>query len=93
MTDTEAIRCAISSGEIQKATELWNVYAAGLEAEIRKGTCPAARLEETRSLVEWARITVLCARSHAQDEVNSLYAALLYDPSVEDDPALVRVYS
>jgi len=35
MTDTEAIRGAIASGEIEKATARWNDYAARLEEEIR----------------------------------------------------------
>ena len=93
MTDTEAIRAAIASGEMEKATALWNDYAARLEEEIRSGACSAGRMEEARDLVEWSRITVLCARSHEQDDLNSMHAAMQYNDAVEEDPALVRVYS
>jgi len=93
MTATEPIRRAIASGEIQKATALWNVYAASLEEELRNGSLTARRMEEARELVEWSRITVLCARAHAQGRINSLHIALQYGPTIRGGPALIRIYS
>jgi hypothetical protein len=93
MTDIESIRRAISSGEIQKAAALWDGYAASLEEELRNGSFTAGRLEEARELVEWSRITVLCARAHAQGRLNSMHAAHQYGSSNPGGPALIRIYS
>src|SRR5712691_10625150 len=74
-----SIRKAVGSGEYQKALLLWNTYAARLQEELRQGACSRTRLAEARELVEWSRRVVLCARTHAQDQLNSLYAAAEYD--------------
>jgi len=75
---TGAIRQAVAAGDFPRATRLWNQYADGIQEEMRRGTCTTARLAEARELVEWARLTWLCARSHLQDRLNTIAAAERY---------------
>ena len=74
----EAIRRAVASGEFGKALSLWEDHVRQLRQELRSGTFTREKLAETRDLVEWCRITVLCARSHAQSQLNRIGAAQHY---------------
>ena len=38
----------------------------------------SGRLAEMRGLMEWSRRVMLCARAHAQDQLNSLHVAAEY---------------
>jgi hypothetical protein len=75
---TEPIRRAVGSGEFRKALTLWEGHARQLRQEIRSGTFTEEKLAETRELVEWCRVTALCARSHAQARLNQIAAARRY---------------
>jgi hypothetical protein len=77
---TEPIRRAVGSGEFRKALALWQEHARHLRQEIRNGTFTKEQLAETRELVEWCRVTGLCARSHAQARLNQIAAARRYGP-------------
>jgi hypothetical protein len=75
---TEPIRRAVASGEFGKAQALWEDYAGRLAEEVRSGTFSSAKLEATRELAEWCRVTALCARSHAQGRLNRMAIARQY---------------
>ena len=75
---TGAIRQAVAAGDFPRVTRLWNQYATGIQEEICRGACTAARMAEARELVEWARLTWLCARSHLQARLNTIAAAERY---------------
>ena len=77
---TEPFRRAVGSGEFRKALTLWEEHARQLRQEIRSGTFTKQKLAETRELVEWCRVTALCARSHAQARLNQIAAARRYGP-------------
>jgi hypothetical protein len=79
---TEPIRRAVASGEFRKALALWEDHARQLRQEIRNRTLTKEKLAEARELVEWCRVTALCARSHAQSRLNQIAAARRYGPSV-----------
>jgi hypothetical protein len=74
-----AIRAAVASGDYERASILWNDYAACLREELGRGAFSAARLAEVRGLVEWTRSVVLCAHSHSRARLNQLQAAAKYD--------------
>jgi len=75
---TSRIRGAVASGEYQRALLLWNEYSARLQEELRVGSLTSGRLAEMRELMEWSRRVMLCARAHAQDQLNSLHVAAEY---------------
>ena len=89
---SQAIRNAIASGEIQKASALWSDYAAVLQQELRNGSFTARRLEEIRDLVEWSRVNVICARAHAQSGLNRMHAALQYCTTNYSGRTRIRVH-
>ena len=60
------IREAVASGQFAKAQKLWNEYVVQLQEEIRRGSCPASRMQELSELVAWTRSAALCDRAHAQ---------------------------
>jgi len=74
----EPIRRAVASGEFLKALALWQEHARQLRQEVRNGTLTREKLAEARDLVEWCRVTALCARSHAQAQLNRIGAARQY---------------
>ncbi|MGA2269373.1 MAG: hypothetical protein ABSH44_12960 [Bryobacteraceae bacterium] len=86
----EPIRQAVASGEFQKALLLWNGYAALLREELLKGSFTAARLAETRDLVEWSRRVVLCARAHAQGRISSMRVAQAYIHPRSQSAAIIQ---
>jgi hypothetical protein len=78
-----AIREAISSGDFQEAERLWTGYMTRLHEELRQASpsqvsLSQKKLAEVHNLLEWSRRVVLCARSHAQDSLNSLHVAGQY---------------
>ena len=75
---TADIRKAVASGEWQAALGHWEVYAAGIREEIRRGACTRTRMAEARKLLDWARRVVLCARAQAQNRLNTIHAARQY---------------
>lgn len=76
------IRDAVSAGEFDKASALWETYVAQVADQIRGGACSEARLAELRDLIDWTRGVVTCARAHAQRRMNTkrmeLHAATVY---------------
>jgi hypothetical protein len=76
------IRRAVSAGEFGKASALWETHAEQVTGEIRRRSCPEARLSQMRELIEWTRSAVTCARAHAQLRLNTrrtkLHAASIY---------------
>ncbi len=62
-TLVEQFRCAVSSGEFHRASQLWNDYAAERLAEAHRGC--GGKLPEMRELIEWTRIVVACSRALA----------------------------
>jgi len=76
------IRDAVSAGELSKASELWDTYAAYLAGEIRAGNGSEAKLDQVRNLMEWTRGVTACAQAHAEQALNSqrtsLHAAAVY---------------
>jgi hypothetical protein len=84
---TDPIRRAFASGEFRKALALWQDHARQLRQEIRSGTFSKEKLAATHELVEWCRITALCARSHAQSRLNRIAVAQRYAvPSGQPSP-------
>jgi hypothetical protein len=77
---TDKIRKAVASGDWQAALRFWEEYAAGIRKEISCGACSHARLSEARNFLDWAGRMVLCARAHAQNRLNTNYAAGRYAP-------------
>ena len=75
---TGNLRRAVASGEWQSALRLWDEYAAGIREEIRRGTCPEARIAEAREFLDWTRRVVLCARAQAQNRLNAIHVAKQY---------------
>jgi hypothetical protein len=57
------IREAVSSGEYERASQLWSLYAEERFAEVHRGC--GDKLPEMRELMEWTRVVVLCARAQA----------------------------
>jgi hypothetical protein len=62
-TLVEQFRGAVSSGEFQRASQLWNDYAAECLIAARGGC--GDKLPEMRDLMEWTRTVVVCARAQA----------------------------
>ena len=78
-SSAECIRQAVASGEFRKALALWEDHARQLREEIRSGRSSSAKLAEARDLVEWCRITALCAKGHAQAQLNRIGVAARYE--------------
>lgn len=76
---TEPIRRAVASGDFVRAGQLWSAYSRAILAEIERGACTEARMADARELVEWSRRSILCARAHAQEQLNALRAAGQYE--------------
>jgi hypothetical protein len=77
---TDELRKAVATGEWPAVLRLWEVYAAGILAEIGRGTCTPGRMSEARQFLEWARRIALCARAQAQQRLDAIHAARQYDP-------------
>ena len=88
---TLPIREAVASGEFERALVLWGDCAARLQEELRDGSFNEARLMEARDLVESTRLETLCARAHAQDQLNLIHSAQQYVHANESAPALFRM--
>jgi hypothetical protein len=82
-----AIRRAIASGEYPRAQKLWAEYMAHLRAELRRGALTEAELKEAGEVLEWARVTVLCARAHIQNRLETLRVAAAYSAAPPAPPA------
>jgi hypothetical protein len=82
-TPVEQFRDAVSSGEFQRASQLWNAYAAERLTEARRGC--GDRLPEMRELMEWTRTVVICARAQAlrslRTRLTEVHAASAYGRS------------
>jgi hypothetical protein len=59
----ERFRDAVSSGEFERASRIWDEYAGERLADARRGC--GDRLSEMRELTEWARTVCLCFRAQA----------------------------
>jgi hypothetical protein len=74
-------RQAVSSGEFERASELWNSYAAERLVEVRQGR--GERLPEMRELMEWTRVVAACARAQAlhtlRERLTEVHAAGAYE--------------
>jgi hypothetical protein len=62
-TLVEQFRDSVSSNEFERASRLWNQYAAERLLEARRGC--GDRLSEMRELMEWTRTVAVCARAQA----------------------------
>jgi hypothetical protein len=87
---TDPIRQAVASGEFQRATLLWNEYAARIREEIARGICTEARMAEAGELVEWSRRVVLCDRARAQGQLTTIWVASQYGPANSPDASGLR---
>jgi hypothetical protein len=67
----DLIRCAVASGELDKAHLLWDGYARELGDQLDKRSLPESSLREAEALVEWARQMVLAQKAHLQDGLNN----------------------
>jgi hypothetical protein len=79
-TLAEQFRGAVSSGEFERASQLWNEYAAERLAEARRGC--GDKLPEMRELMEWTRVVVTCSRALAlrnlRTRLTEVHAACAY---------------
>jgi hypothetical protein len=79
-TLVERFREAVSSGEFERASELWNEYAAARLVEVRQ--CDDSKLEEMRGLMEWAGTVVTCSRAQSlrllRTRISEVHAASAY---------------
>jgi hypothetical protein len=87
---TDRIRQAVSSGEFQRATLLWNEYAAWVREEIARGRFTQAQMAEAADLVEWSRGVVECDRAHAQAQLATLWVASRYGPAYSPSNSCFR---
>jgi hypothetical protein len=87
---TNPIRKAMASGEYDRALRLWGDYAAGIREEIGRGACTRARMAEAREFLNWARVTVLCARTRAQNQLNAIHVAQRYGPAPSQPESSLR---
>ena len=76
---TDDMRRGVAAGDWQTVTRLWDIYAAAILEELGRGTCTPARMSEAREFLEWAKRIALCGRAHAQNRLNTIYAARQYD--------------
>jgi hypothetical protein len=82
-SETKAgIRRAVCAGEFDKASALWETYAAQLTETIRDGSCSTTQLAQMRELIDWTRRIVTCTRAQAQRRINTrltgLHVATVY---------------
>lgn len=82
-SDAQAgIRRAVSAGEFDKASALWETYAAQLTETIRIRSCSTAQLAQMRELIDWTRRIITCSRAQAQRRINTrltgLHVATVY---------------
>ena len=87
---TDPIRRAVVSGDWPAALRVWETYTAGIREEIHRGTCSQARMAEAREFLDWARRVVLCARAHAQNQLNNIHVARQYEPARLPPPSFLR---
>lgn len=87
---TDPIRKSVASGDFQSALRLWNVYAAAIGEEICRGTCTKDRIAEVREFMEWVRPAVLCARAHAQAQLNTIHVSELYSQEAPPQSSFLR---
>jgi hypothetical protein len=66
---SEAIRRAVAAGDYVTAATLFDQFARSLPPD-------ESSLAELGDLAQWTRLTVLCAKAHAEDEARSLQAGL-----------------
>jgi hypothetical protein len=59
----ERFQEAVSSGEFQRASQLWDTYAVERLVEARRGC--GERLTEMRDLIEWTRLVATCDRAQS----------------------------
>ena len=82
-TLVDQFREAVSSGEFQRASQIWNAYAAERLMEARCGC--GDRLPEMRELLEWTRTVIICARAQAlrslRTRLTEVHAASAYGRS------------
>lgn len=82
-TPVERFRDAVSSGEFQRASQIWNAYAAERLTEAQRGC--GEKLPEMRELIEWTRTVVVCARAQAlrslRTRLTEVHAARAYGRS------------
>jgi hypothetical protein len=77
----DAVRFAVATGDFLRGGRLWASYAALLQASLASEPEPAARVQEARALIDWARQA--CEASHARlrDELSGARICLRYcDP-------------
>jgi hypothetical protein len=76
------IRSAVSAGELDQASALWEDYASQVVDEIRGGVCPKERLAQMRELIEWTRGVTASGRAQAQRRldirITGLHVAAAY---------------
>ena len=87
----ERIRHAVACGEFSRASLLWEEYAGGLERKLKMGGCSfEEEFREAGELVAWSRQVVLCARTRAMEQLDSLQVAGQYEtPARPQTPRLV----
>jgi hypothetical protein len=85
-------REAVAAGEFTRAATLWERYMRCLESRLTASPDCAARVEEARQLLEWARCCALAVRAQAFDKWNALSVRRRY--AAQAPPAtsgLVRI--
>lgn len=68
----DRIRDAVASGEFAKAKTLWVQLGDRLRHEFAGRMLSAARLRQTRELLEWCRIMAIADRARCQQRLNQL---------------------
>lgn len=64
---THDIRDAVARGDYAAASVRLGEYARSLEANEES-------LRELAALLEWTRVTILCAKAHAEDRLGAMWA-------------------
>ena len=84
--DRERIRAAFASREFTEARRLWDAYAEKLREAILSHSATEQDMEETRRLVDWARVQVKCFRAHAGIRIAGAKGAAAYASSPTPAP-------
>jgi hypothetical protein len=80
------IRAAITALDFGKAGELWDVYAARLEAALHDRSLSAEELADVGELVKSSRMLVLAARAQSREHLRCVRATAAYRAGEFLDP-------
>ncbi|MGB9458081.1 MAG: hypothetical protein WCB12_18670 [Bryobacteraceae bacterium] len=74
----DRIRDSVASGEFVKANALWVELGERLRRESAGRTLSAARMRQTRELLEWCRLMAITERARCQQRLNQIAISSRY---------------